>query len=319
MQDLKDRLRPGRERPDGAQAHELPPVPLRHPGRWLVVAVMMLLVFMIGKGFITNPNMHWDVVRQYIFDASIMHGLVITLELTVVSMVLAIAVGIAIALMRLSPNPVLSRFSAAYIWFVRGTPVIVQLLFWYFLAALFPTLSLGIPFGQVFVTWDTNALIGQFTAAVLGLGIAESAYIAEIVRGGIMSVDGGQNEAAQSLGMSRIRLMRWVVLPQAMRAIIPPVGNAVIGMTKMTAVVLIIGVPDLLTSVQLVYARNFLQIPLLTVACAWYLLLVSILTVAQFYVERHFGRGVRQMYGRQPKVKRKRPATAPKDAEVKLV
>jgi polar amino acid transport system permease protein len=194
--------------------------------------------------------------------------------------------------MRLSPNPVLSTFAAGYVWFVRATPVVVQLLFWFFLAAVFPTISVDVPFGPTLFALDTNTLIGQFVAGMLGLGISESAYVAEIVRAGITSVDRGQTEASQSLGMSRMRMMRWVILPQAMRVIIPPVGNAVINMTKMTAVVLIIGLPDLMTSVQLIYSRNFFQIPLLTVACCWYVLLVSVLTLLQLRLERRFGRGV---------------------------
>jgi polar amino acid transport system permease protein len=290
---------PRSEHPSSDAVVPLSPVPVRHPGRWVTVAVTLFLAFMVGEAFVSNPNMHWSVVRDYVFDSSVLHGLLITLELTVAAMVVGIVVGVTVALMRLSPNPVLIRMSGLYIWFVRGTPVIVQLLFWYFLAALFPRIGIGVPYGPTLVSWDTNVLIGQFVAAVLGLGISESAYIAEIVRGGILSVDGGQTEAAQSLGMSRLKTMRWIVLPQAMRVIIPPVGNAVISMTKMTAVVLIIGVPDLLTSVQLIYARNFLQIPLLTVACFWYLVVVSVLTILQAHIERRFGRGIQQIYGRK--------------------
>jgi polar amino acid transport system permease protein len=287
-----------------------PPVPVRHPGRWLAVAVSVFLAFMVGEAFVTNPDMHWPVVWQYLFDPSVMRGLLLTLELTVAAMAVGIVVGVIIALMRLSPNPVLSRLSAIYVWFIRGTPVIVQLLFWYFLAALFPKVGLGIPYGPTFVEADTNALVGQFMAAVLGLGLSESAYIAEIVRGGIVAVDNGQTEAAQSLGMTRLRTMRWIVIPQAMRVIIPPVANAVINMTKMTAIVLIIGLPDLLTSVQLIYSRNFLQIPLLTVACFWYLVMVSILTVLQAYTERRFGRGVSGLTARR-RAWRRRHSTYP--------
>lgn len=267
------------------------PVPVRHPGRWISVVVVMFLVVYVGQAFATNKDMRWDVVGHYLFDPAILRGLVLTVELTIAAMALAIVVGVLVALMRLSPNPVLSRFGATYVWFVRSTPVIVQLLFWYFLGALFPVVGFGIPWGPTFVSIDTNVLIGQFMAAVLGLGLSESAYIAEIVRGGILGVDHGQSEAAQSLGMARMKTMWTVVLPQAMRTIIPPVANAVINMTKMTAVVLIIGLPDLLTQVQLVYARNFLQIPLLTVACIWYLTLVTILTILQNRIEARFSRG----------------------------
>ncbi|MFF4794475.1 amino acid ABC transporter permease [Streptomyces sp. NPDC001276] len=276
------------ERPD-----ELPgPVRLRHPWRWVAVVVLAYVAVRVVLAFAGNDNMHWDVVGHYLFAPAVLRGLLLTVELTAAAMGLAIAVGITIALMRLSPNPVLSTFGAGYVWFVRATPVVVQLLFWFFLAAVFPTISIDVPFGPTLFELDTNTLIGQFVAGMLGLGISESAYVAEIVRAGIASVDRGQTEASQSLGMSRMRMMRWVILPQAMRVIIPPVGNAVINMTKMTAVVLIIGLPDLMTSVQLIYSRNFFQIPLLTVACFWYVLLVSALTVLQLRLERRFGRGV---------------------------
>ncbi|MEV5009974.1 amino acid ABC transporter permease [Streptomyces sp. NPDC056159] len=276
------------ERPD-----ELPsPVRLRHPWRWVAVVVLAYVAVRVVLAFAGNDNMHWNVVGHYLFAPAVLRGLLLTVELTAAAMGLAIAVGITIALMRLSPNPVLSTFGAGYVWFVRATPVVVQLLFWFFLAAVFPTISIGVPFGPTLFELDTNTLIGQFAAGMLGLGISESAYVAEIVRAGIASVDRGQTEASQSLGMSRMRMMRWVILPQAMRVIIPPVGNAVINMTKMTAVVLIIGLPDLMTSVQLIYSRNFFQIPLLTVACFWYVLLVSALTVLQLRLERLFGRGV---------------------------
>lgn len=276
---------------DASELEQLKPIPVRHYGRWAGATALCVTVLFIAIPFVTSPNMHWDVVWDYLFDPAILRGLKLTIELTVASMAVAISIGLAMALMRLSPNPVLNRVSMVYVWFIRSTPVLVQLLFWYFLAAIFPRLVLGIPSGPTFASVDTNVVISQFVAAVLGLGISESAYIAEIVRGGILSVDEGQTEAAQSLGMSRIRVTRWIVLPQAMRVIVPPVSNSIINMTKMTSVVLIIGLPDLLTSVQLIYARNFLQIPLLVVACFWYLVIVSILTLLQTRVERRFGRG----------------------------
>ncbi|MBO9523744.1 MAG: amino acid ABC transporter permease [Nocardioidaceae bacterium] len=268
------------------------PVRLRHPWRWVAVAVLAYVAVRVVVAFARNDKMHWDVVRHYLFAPAVLRGLLLTVELTAAAMSLAIAVGVAIALMRLSPNPVLSYFAAGYVWFVRATPVVVQLLFWFFLAAVFPRIVIDVPFGPTLVEFDTNTLVGQFVAGMLGLGLSESAYVAEIVRAGISSIDRGQTEASQSLGMSRMRMMRWVILPQAMRVIIPPIGNAVINMTKLTAVVLIIGLPDLMTSVQLIYSRNFFQIPLLTVACCWYVLLVSVLTVLQLRLEKRFGRGV---------------------------
>lgn len=295
---------PDKDTDKGLYSNEERPVPVRHPGRWLSVAIVLFLVIFVGQAFVSNKEMRWDVVGDYLFDPAILRGLVLTIELTIAAMVVAIVVGVIVALMRLSPNPVLSKFSAIYVWFIRSTPVIVQLLFWYFLGALFPQVGLGIPWGPTFVSMETNAVIGQFVAAVLGLGLSESAYIAEIVRGGILGVDHGQSEAAQSLGMRRIKTMWTIVLPQAMRTIVPPVANAVISMTKMTAIVLIIGLPDLLTQVQLVYARNFLQIPLLTVACFWYITVVTILTIVQSRIEARFSRGdVRSLAARnRPRV-----------------
>jgi len=191
----------------------------------------------------------------------------------------------------LSPNPLVSTASWFYIWLFRGTPVLVQLLFWQFISALYPTLSFGIPFGPEFVHGDANHLITPFTAAILGLGLNEGAYMAEIVRAGIISVDEGQTDAAQALGMSRLQTMRRIVLPQAMRVIIPPTGNETISMLKTSSLVSVIAYPELLYSAQLIYAVNYLQIPLLLTASIWYLAVTSVLSVGQYYVERHFRRG----------------------------
>jgi polar amino acid transport system permease protein len=215
----------------------------------------------------------------------------VTLELTAVSMVMGIVLGVLLAVMRLSPNPLVVGASALYIWFFRGVPVLVQLLFWSFIAALYPTVSLGIPFGPDLVHGDANALITPFVAAILGLGLNQAAYQAEIVRAGILSVEEGQTDAAQALGMTRLQTMRRIVLPQAMRVIIPPTGNEVISMLKTTSLVSVIALSELLYSVQLIYAVNFRQIPLLMVACFWYLVVTTILSVGQYYVERRFGRG----------------------------
>lgn len=264
----------------------------RHPARWVSAAAVLFLMFMFVQSVVTNKNMRWDVVGQYLFNHSVLAGLLITIKLTVVSMALGIVGGVILAIMRLSPNPVLSTTSALYIWFLRATPLLVQLLFFYFLAALFPRLGLGIPYGPTFVSGSTNVLITQFVAAVLAFGLNEAAYMAEIVRAGIISVDAGQSEAAAAVGLSRGQTLRRIVLPQAMRVVIPPTTNNTISLLKTTSLVLLIAIPDLLTSVQLIYSRNFLQIPLLTVACVWYLAVTTVLTVIQYYIERHFGRGV---------------------------
>jgi polar amino acid transport system permease protein len=267
-------------------------VPVRHPGRWAAVVVLAVLAAMFVHTVLTNDRFRWDVVGRYLFASPVLNGLRNTLILTVLAMVIGIVGGIALAVMRLSPNPVLSSVAAGYIWLFRGTPQIAQLLFWNFLAALYPRLSLGVPFGPEFVSFDTNQLINQFTACLLGLGLNEAAYMAEIVRGGLQSVDHGQSEAAGALGMSRAQTLRRIVLPQAMRVIIPPTGNETISMLKTTSLVVVIGYFELLTSVQRIYSVNFQTIPLLIVAALWYLALTSLLSIGQGFLERRYGRGV---------------------------
>jgi len=234
------------------------------------------------------------VVGDFFFSNQVLHGLVLTIELTVISMVVGIVLGTILAVMRLSPNPMVTGGSWFYIWLFRGTPLLVQLLFWNFISAVYPKLTLGIPFGPDIVHASANSLITPFVAAILGLGLNEAAYMAEIVRAGILSVEEGQTDAAQALGMTRIKAMRRVVLPQAMRVIIPPTGNETISMLKNTALVSVIASTDLLYSVQLIYSQNFKQIPLLIVASIWYLILTTILSIGQYYLERHFGRGFGQ-------------------------
>jgi polar amino acid transport system permease protein len=246
---------------------------------------------MFVNSLVTNPRFGWATVGEYLFSPVILRGLQNTLILTALAMVIGTVGGLVLAVMRLSPNPVLVAVSSAYIWFFRGTPVITQLIFWNFLAALFPRLGLGIPFGPEFVSFDTNQLINQFTACLLGLGLNEAAYMAEIVRGGINSVEQGQTEAAGALGMTRTQTLRRIVLPQAMRVIIPPTGNETISMLKTTSLVVVIGYFELQTAAQSIYSRTFQTIPLLIVAAAWYLVLTSVLSVGQGYLERHFGRG----------------------------
>ncbi|OLT17613.1 ABC transporter permease [Pseudonocardia sp. CNS-139] len=266
-------------------------VPVRHPGRWVAVAVLAVLAAMFVNTVLTNPGFRWPVVAEYLFAPPVLNGLRNTLILTVLSMAIGIAGGIALAVMRRSPNPILAGVAALYIWLFRGTPLIAQLLFWNFLAALYPRLSLGIPFGPEFISFDTNQLINQFAACLLGLGLNEAAYMAEIVRGGLISVDPGQTEAAGALGMSRAQTLWRITLPQAMRVIIPPTGNETISMLKTTSLVVVIGYFELLTSVQRIYSTNFQTIPLLIVAAIWYLALTSVLSVGQGFLERRFGRG----------------------------
>ncbi|ALE79685.1 ABC transporter permease [Pseudonocardia sp. AL041005-10] len=276
----------------GARPEPRDAVAVRHPGRWVAIAMLAVLGAMLVNTLLTNENFGWPIVAQYLFSAPVLNGLANTLVLTVLSMLIGIVGGVGLAVMRLSPNPVLSGVAGVYLWLFRGTPLIAQLLFWSFLSALYPNLSLGIPFGPEFVVFDTNSLITPFLACLLGLGLNEAAYMAEIVRGGIQSVDQGQSEAAGALGMTRAQTLRRVVLPQAMRVIIPPTGNETIGMLKTTSLVVVIGYTELLTSVQRIYSTNFQTIPLLIVAAAWYLLLTSLLTAGQRVIERRYGRGV---------------------------
>ena len=270
---------------------EMKTVPLRHPGRWVAAAGVFIALGMLVHTLVTNKQFQWEIVRQNFTSSVILQGLGLTLELTVIAMAIGISLGVLLAIMRLSPNPIVSGASWAYIWVFRGTPVLVQLLFWNFLGALFPRMSIGVPFGHAFASGSSNTIITTFTAAILGLGLNEGAYMAEIVRAGVLSVEAGQTEAAQALGMNRLRIMRRIVLPQAMRVIIPPTGNETISMLKTTSLVSVISLHELLYSAQIIYARNYKTIQLLIVASIWYLIVTSVLSVGQYYVERRYTRG----------------------------
>jgi len=270
---------------------EIRAVPVRHVGRWVAAAIVLVVAVALVRSAATAPGFQWSGVGEYLFDPRVLEGLRVTIELTIIAMAIGIALGIALAIMRLSPNPLVAGGSWLYIWFFRGTPVLVQLLFWYNIAALYPKIGLGIPFGPSFVHADANTVIKPFTAAILGLGLNEGAYMAEIVRAGMISVNEGQNDAAQSLGMSRLQTLRRIVLPQAMRVIIPPTGNETISMLKTTSLVSVIAVAEVLYAVQNIYSTNFRTIPLLIVASIWYLICTSVLYVGQYYLERYYGRG----------------------------
>jgi polar amino acid transport system permease protein len=270
---------------------EIKAIPVRHPGRWVAAAIVLVLAAALAKSIATNPRFQWGIVGHYFFSSRVLHGLVVTLELTAISMGIGIALGTLLAVMRLSPNPLVSGASWLYIGLFRGTPVLVQILFWSFISALYPQLSLGIPFGPQFAHFNANSVITPFVAGMLALGLNEGAYMAEIVRAGIISVEEGQTEAAQALGMTRLQTLRRIVLPQAMRVIIPPTGNETISMLKTTSLVSVIATTELLYSVQLIYAVNYRTIPLLIVASIWYLIVTTVLTIGQYYLERHFGRG----------------------------
>ena len=259
--------------------------PRRHPVR---NAVTVLLSFLILYLCAVNPNFGWSVVGQYLFDPSVMHGIGVTLSLTVVSMLLGIVLGLICAVGKLSKLRFFMGLSDLYLWFFRSTPLLVQLLFWYNLSALFPVL--GIP---GLFTVDTNDVITPLTAAVVGLSLNKGAYMAEIIRAGLMSVDPAQRETAEAFGMSKSQILFRVLLPQAMRAIVPPTGNQVISMIKATAMVSIIAMDDLLYSVQAIYNQNFQIISLLIVAVLWYLVITSVLTFIQSRIERKFAKGER--------------------------
>lgn len=266
------------------------PVPL---ARWVGSAVALVIAFWLAYTIIVNPNIHWDVIVDHQLDARVLQGLWVTIQLTVISMVVGVVIGVLIAVMQLSPSPLLRALAGAYSWFFRGTPVLVQLLFWFNLGLLFPHLELGIPFGgPKLFSVEASSLITPFIAGLLGLSINEGAYMSQIVRAGMLSVDHGQREAAESLGMSRSSVLRRVILPQAMRIIIPPTGNQFISMLKTTSLVSVIAGADLLTVVTRIYLGNFEVISMLLVASFWYLLLTSIASVGQHFIERRYSRGV---------------------------
>jgi polar amino acid transport system permease protein len=269
-------------------------VPPRRPGRWISAAVAAVLLAMLVHTVVANPRFQWAVVGQYFAASSIINGLELTLWLTAAVMGCGYALGIGLACMRLSGNPVLRGFAFLYVWLFRSVPVLVQLLFWYELASFFPTLSLGIPFGPAFVTANTAHLFSGVFAAFVALSLDVAAFSAEIVRGGILAVDPGQSEAAQALGLGRWRTFRRIVLPQAMPAIVPASGNMLIGTLKSTSLVSVIAVVDLLYAAQLIYNADFQVIPLLLVVTIWYTLITTVLSVGQYYVERYYARGTKR-------------------------
>ncbi|MET0455788.1 MAG: amino acid ABC transporter permease [Mycobacterium sp.] len=263
----------------------------RHPARWAGAALILLLTIAIVFSMATNPRFEWNVVGEYLFQHAIWAGVLNTIWLTVIAMIVGTVLGTLLAVLRLSPNPLLSSPTAFYVWFFRATPLLVQLLFWYNLGALYPNISLGIPGVVTFFSASANDVIGAWTAALLGLSLHQAAHTAEIVRAGILSVDPGQREAATALGMPPRLALRRIVLPQAMRAIVPPMGNEVISMMKTTSLVSIIALPELLNTAQTIYARTYETIPMLIVATIWYLALTGLLMIAQSFLERHYGRG----------------------------
>jgi polar amino acid transport system permease protein len=277
----------GSDYPEGSPLSDVV-VPLRHPWTWAASAVTVLVAGVVLFSIATNPAFQWPVVAQYIFDEQILAGLLRTLELTVVAMVMGLALGTILAVMRRSSNRLLSTLSWLYIWFFRSVPVLVQLIFWYNFGALYPRLTLRIPFGPTLYDASMNAVITPLSAALAGLGLAQAAYTAEVIRAGIASVPHGQTRAAKALGMGPATIFVRIIFPQAMRVIIPPVGNEVISMVKSTSLVSVIALSDLLYTAQLIYARTYETIPLLIVASLWYLFIVSVLSAGQHVLERRY-------------------------------
>lgn len=284
-----------------AEPEPIAAVPLRRPGRWLAAVLILALAGLFVYGAATNPAYRWDVYWQYLRDTRIAAGAVVTLELTVLAMIIAVVLGTALAVMRLSPNPVLRASAWVYLWVFRGTPVYVQLVFWGLVPSLYQNVAFGVPFGPRLLEVDVQSLQAGFAFAVIGLGLNEAAYMAEIVRAGINSVGEGQREASIALGMSWPQTMRRTVLPQAMRVIIPPTGNELISMLKTTALVTAIPLStDLFGRARDIYGVNFLPIPLLLVTATWYLAITSVLMVGQYYLEKYFSRGIsRQLTAKQ--------------------
>lgn len=269
-------------------------VPQKHYGLWIGTALVLVLMYFIIRAFAVNPAFGWDIAWGYMFHPSIMRGLGNTLLLTVIIMAVAIVLGTIIAIMRVSRSVILNGFAGTYVWFFRGVPALIQLIFWFNLSLLVSNISLSLPFvGEVFSV-RTNDFMTPFFSAVVALALCEAGYMAEIIRAGIKSVPTGQAEAATALGMPYRQILKRIVLPQAMRFVVPPTGNEAINLLKMTSLVTFIAVDDLFYSAQSIYARTFETIPLLIVVSTWYLLVVSLMSVGQYFLERHFGRSDKQ-------------------------
>jgi polar amino acid transport system permease protein len=282
-------VEPARPDPHGDGAPVV--VPVRRYGQWVLVVVVVLLLAALVRALATNESFDYGAVSHYLFDPGILRGVRNTILLTLLAEVIGLVLGLGLALFRLSGNPILSTLSWIYIWFFRGVPVLVQLIFWFNLGLVFSEISIGIPFTDIHLfSSPTNQVITAFSAALLGLGLNEAAYLGELIRGGILAVPKGQYEAAESLGLTRGKTMRRIVLPQTLRVIVPGLSNQLIIMLKITALVSVITYGDLLSSAQHIYSTNLKTLELLVVASIWYVVLTSALTVGQYYLERHLAR-----------------------------
>ncbi|MER9316206.1 amino acid ABC transporter permease [Mesorhizobium sp. M0659] len=275
-------------------------VPRRQIGTKIMAAVCIVLLLLLLRAF-WNGDIGWNYVAENLFSKSVMRGVVNTIVMTFFAMTLGILLGVVAAIMRMSVNPVLRSIAVGYVWLFRGTPALLQLLLWFNLALIFPTIGF---FGLFSVR--TVDVMTPFVAAFLGLGIQQGAYTAEVVRAGILSIDKGQMEAAQSIGMTKLRAMMKIVLPQAMRVIVPPIGNETIGMVKLTSLASVIQYSEVLRSVEDIYYVNSRVIELLIVAAAWYMVVVTVLSIGQIYIERHFSKG----WGRRNQTQAAQPVIA---------
>jgi polar amino acid transport system permease protein len=279
------------DRKDAAPSEAIRAIPVRHPGRWVAMAVIAVVVAMLVNSVLTNPNWQWGFQWENAFAPPVVRGVVTTLWLTVAAMVMGLVLGVILAVMRLSVNPVLSGSAWFYVWVFRGTPVLVQLVIWGNLNSLYREISLGVPFGTALMTFETRDLIPPIAAALLGLGLNEAAYMSEIIRAGILSVDEGQTEAASALGLSRMQTLRRIVLPQAMRVVVPPTGNETISMLKTTSLVAYVPYVELFFQTSAIGSRTFQPFPMLVTASIWYLSMTSVLMIGQYYIERYYARG----------------------------
>ncbi|MGO1434634.1 MAG: amino acid ABC transporter permease [Canibacter sp.] len=266
--------------------------PLRRPGRWVSAIVVLVLLAAFVQAIATNKNIDFATIGEFMFNSRILSGVQLTLLITLISMSCAAILAVIVAAMRMSGNPVLVVVAAVYVWGFRGTPLLVQIVIWGYFGLIFEYITIGIPFTDIiFFQAPTNSLINALVAGIIALTLNEAAYSSEIVRSGMLSVDEGQREAAASLGMSPGYSFMHILLPQAMRVIIPPMGNQLISMIKNTSLLSLIAVLELYTQATQISAQNLRQVELLIVVSIWYLAIVSVLSVPQHYLERHFGKG----------------------------
>ena len=275
-----------------ASSDDIVAVPLRHPWRWVSAVVITALLGLFVYSLVASPNINHEIVAKYLFNLKVMQAALLTVYLTVVSMFIGAVLAILLAIMKLSTNPVLRVISTGYIGFFRGTPLLLQVVFWGYLGIIYPTIDVGIPFTDlIWYSEKTSLVFTSLIAGIIALSLNEAAYAAEIVRAGILSVDPGQTEAAKSLGMGSGYTLRRIVLPQAMRVIIPPMGNEFISMLKNTSLLQVVAVMELYARTSQISSQNLAQVELLVVAGFWYLVMTTVLSVPQSYLEHKYGRG----------------------------